>query len=202
MATAAKTVEQACREAKDASHLLARASRDEKDACLRDLADRIEAGVEPLLEANRADVEAGREQGLNEALLDRLTLTEARIAEMAKGVREIADLDDPVGEVVEGWTLENGLEVEKKRVPIGVVAVVYEARPNVTIDAAALCLKSGNAAVLRGSSSAESSNGFPGWADRGWRWRPLSCRLHRFRCSPAVGMSSSRSWRRRRGWSI
>jgi glutamate-5-semialdehyde dehydrogenase len=105
-------------------------------------------------------VEAGREQGLNEALIDRLTLTEARIAEMAKGVREIADLADPVGEVIEGWTLDNGLEVAKRRVPIGVVAVVYEARPNVTIDAAALCLKSGNAAVLRGSSSAESSNVF------------------------------------------
>jgi glutamate-5-semialdehyde dehydrogenase len=160
VATAAKTVEQTCREAKDASHLLARASRDEKDACLRDLADRIEASVASLLEANRADVDVGREGGLSEALLDRLTLTEARIAEMAKGVREIADLPDPVGEVVEGWTLENGLEVAKKRVPIGVVAVVYEARPNVTIDAAALCLKSGNAAVLRGSSSAESSNAF------------------------------------------
>jgi glutamate-5-semialdehyde dehydrogenase len=160
VATVAKTVREVCREAKDASHLLARASRDEKDACLRDLADRIDANVEPLLQANRADVEAGREQGLNEALIDRLTLSETRVAEMAKGVREIADLDDPVGEVVEGWTLENGLEVAKKRVPIGVVAVVYEARPNVTIDAAALCLKSGNAAVLRGSSTAESSNAF------------------------------------------
>ena len=160
VATAAKTVEQTCREAKDASHLLARASRDEKDACLRDLADRIDASAAALLDANRADVEAGREEGLNEALIDRLALTESRIAEMANGVREIAGLEDPVGEVVEGWTLENGLEVAKKRVPIGVVAVVYEARPNVTIDAAALCLKSGNAAVLRGSSSAESSNAF------------------------------------------
>jgi glutamate-5-semialdehyde dehydrogenase len=160
MATAAKTVEQTCREAKDASHQLARASRDEKDAWLRDLADRIDANVDGLLEANRADIDAGREVGLNEALLDRLALTEARVAEMATGVREIADLDDPVGEVVEGWTLANGLEVAKKRVPIGVVAVVYEARPNVTVDAAALCLKSGNAAVLRGSSSAESSNAF------------------------------------------
>jgi glutamate-5-semialdehyde dehydrogenase len=160
VATATKSVTEVCREAKDAAHLLARASRGAKDGCLRDLADRIDASVEPLLDANRADVEAGREQGLNEALIDRLTLTEARIAEMAKGVREIVDLDDPVGEVVEGWTLENGLRVEKKRVPIGVVAVVYEARPNVTIDAAALCLKSGNAAVLRGSSSAESSNAF------------------------------------------
>ena len=160
VATAAKTVEQTCREAKDASHLLARASRDEKDACLRDLADRIDASAAALLDANRADVEAGREEGLNEALIDRLALTESRIAEMANGVREIAGLEDPVGEVVEGWTLDNGLEVAKKRVPIGVVAVVYEARPNVTIDAAALCLKSGNAAVLRGSSSAESSNAF------------------------------------------
>ena len=160
VATAAKSVTETCREAKGAAHLLARATREAKDACLGDLADRIEASVGALLEANRADVDAGRDQGLSEALLDRLTLTEARVAEMAKGVREIADLDDPVGEVVEGWTLENGLEVAKKRVPIGVVAVVYEARPNVTIDAAALCLKSGNAAVLRGSSSAESSNAF------------------------------------------
>jgi glutamate-5-semialdehyde dehydrogenase len=160
VATAAKTVEQTCREAKDASHQLARASRDEKDGFLLDLAGRIEATVDGLLDANRADVEAGREEGLNEALLDRLALTPARVAEMAKGVREIAELPDPVGEVVEGWTLENGLDVKKKRVPIGVVAVIYEARPNVTIDAAALCLKSGNAAVLRGSSSAESSNGF------------------------------------------
>jgi glutamate-5-semialdehyde dehydrogenase len=160
VATAAKTVDQTCREAKDASHQLARASRDEKDACLLDLAGRIEASVDGLLDANRADVEAGRESGLNEALLDRLALTPPRVTEMAKGVREIAELPDPVGEVVEGWTLPNGLDVKKKRVPIGVVAVVYEARPNVTIDAAALCLKSGNAAVLRGSSSAESSNAF------------------------------------------
>ncbi|HEX6585197.1 MAG TPA: glutamate-5-semialdehyde dehydrogenase [Solirubrobacterales bacterium] len=158
MATAAKSVAEVCRDAKDAAHLLARTGRPEKDACLRDLADRIEANVDALLDANRADVDAGREEGLNEALIDRLTLTKERIAEMAKGVREIADLDDPVGEMIEGWTLENGLEVAKKRVPIGVVAVVYEARPNVTVDAAALCLKSGNAAVLRGSSSAESSN--------------------------------------------
>jgi glutamate-5-semialdehyde dehydrogenase len=160
VATAAKTVVDVCREAKEASHLLARASRDEKDGALRELADRIDASAERLLEANRADVEAARDEGLGEALIDRLTLTDARIREMARGVREIADLDDPVGEVVEGWTLQNGLEVEKKRVPMGVVAIVYEARPNVTVDAAALCLKSGNAAVLRGSSSAESSNAF------------------------------------------
>ena len=96
---------------------------------------------------------------MNEALLDRLTLTKERIGEMAAGVREIAALEDPVGELVEEWTLPNGLDVGKRRVPIGVIGIVYEARPNVTIDAAALCLKSGNAAVLRGSSSAETSNG-------------------------------------------
>ncbi|MFL5908455.1 MAG: gamma-glutamyl-phosphate reductase, partial [Solirubrobacterales bacterium] len=143
MATAAKGVTDTCREAKEASHLLARVGREAKDACLRAVADRIDENVDGLLEANRADVEAGREEGLNEALIDRLTLTEGRVGEIAKGVREIADLEDPVGEVVEGWTLENGLDVAKKRVPIGVVAVIYEARPNVTIDAAALCLKSG-----------------------------------------------------------
>ena len=145
--------------AKEASHRLARTDRAAKDACLLDLADRIVARAPELLDANAADVEAGREEGLNEALIDRLTLTEARIAEMAKGVREIAELDDPVGEVTEAWTLENGLDVRKQRAPLGVVAIVYEARPNVTIDAAALCLKSGNAAVLRGSGSAETSNG-------------------------------------------
>jgi glutamate-5-semialdehyde dehydrogenase len=158
VATATKSVGEICREAKDASHLLARASREAKDAFLGDLAERIESQKEALLEANRADVEAGREAGLDEALIDRLTLTDARIADMATGVREIAELEDPVGEVVEGWTLENGLEIRKQRVPIGVVAIVYEARPNVTVDAAALCLKSGNAAVLRGSASAETSN--------------------------------------------
>ncbi|HEX2358278.1 MAG TPA: glutamate-5-semialdehyde dehydrogenase [Solirubrobacterales bacterium] len=159
MATGTRSVHDVCVAAKQAAHALARADRAAKDACLLDLADRIVAGAADLLEANAADVEAGREEGLNEALIDRLTLTEARIAEMAKGVREIAALDDPVGEVTEAWTLENGLDVRKQRAPLGVVAIVYEARPNVTVDAAALCLKSGNAAVLRGSSSAETSNG-------------------------------------------
>ena len=158
MATVAQSVRDVCVAAKDASHLLARADRAAKDSCLLDLADRIEARSAELIEANGADLDAGREEGLNEALIDRLTLTEERVGEMAAGVREIAELDDPVGEVVERWTLKNGLEVAKRRVPIGVVGIVYEARPNVTVDAAALCLKSGNAAVLRGSSSAETSN--------------------------------------------
>jgi glutamate-5-semialdehyde dehydrogenase len=159
MAIAAKTVRQACEEAKEASHVLARTTRETKDAALLDLAKRLEAGAAELIDANQADVEAGREEGLNDALIDRLTLTSDRVADMAAGVREIAELEDPVGEVVEDWKLENGLRVRKERVPIGVVGIVYEARPNVTIDAAALCLKSGNAAVLRGSSSAETSNG-------------------------------------------
>ncbi|MGH2955564.1 MAG: glutamate-5-semialdehyde dehydrogenase [Solirubrobacterales bacterium] len=159
MATVAQSVEEVCRAAKDASHVLARTDRATKDACLRDLADRLEQRSAELLDANAADVEAGREEGLNDALIDRLKLTEERIAEMAAGVREIAGLEDPVGEVVESSTLANGLQVRKERVPIGVVGIVYEARPNVTVDAAALCLKSGNAAVLRGSSSAETSNG-------------------------------------------
>ena len=160
MAMATQSVAEVCRAAKGASHRLARVDRATKDACLRDLAERLEQRKADLIEANLADVEAGREEGLNDALIDRLTLTEERITEMAAGVREIADLEDPVGEVVESWTLENGLEVKKERVPIGVVGIIYEARPNVTIDAAALCLKSGNAAVLRGSSSAEGSNAF------------------------------------------
>ena len=159
MATTTPTVHDVCVAAKDASRVLARADRVAKDACLRDLADRIEARVGEILEANSADVEAGREEGLTEALIDRLTLTGARIADMATGVREIADLGDPVGEVAESWTLQNGLHVEKVRAPLGVIGIVYEARPNVTIDAAALCLKSGNAVVLRGSSAAEASNG-------------------------------------------
>ena len=158
MATTAKSVADVCRDARDAFHVLARLGREAKDACLRNLAERVDGRVEQILEANAADVATGREEGLNEALLDRLTLTEERIADMSAGVREIAALPDPVGEIVESWTLPNGLEVAKRRAPIGVIGIVYEARPNVTIDAAALCLKSGNAVVLRGSSAAEASN--------------------------------------------
>jgi glutamate-5-semialdehyde dehydrogenase len=158
VATETASVTEISRAAKSAARELARLDREAKDAALLDLASRLEQRRGEILEANAADVEAGREEGLNAALLDRLGLDESRIDEMAGGVREIADLPDPVGEVIESWTLENGLAVEKQRVPIGVVAVVYEARPNVTIDAAALCLKSGNASLLRGSSSAEASN--------------------------------------------
>jgi glutamate-5-semialdehyde dehydrogenase len=162
MATTSKSVADVCREARNAFHVLARLDREVKDACLLDLAGRIDGRVPEILEANGADVALGREEGLNEALLDRLALSETRIADMSAGVREIAGLPDPVGEVVESWTLPNGLDVAKRRAPIGVIGIVYEARPNVTIDAAALCLKSGNAVVLRGSSAAETSNAMLG----------------------------------------
>lgn len=158
MSEQSTAVAESCRAARDAFHLLAQTDTATKNACLEDLADRLEAQASRILEANAADLAAGREEGLSEALLDRLGLSDERIAEMAKGVREVVALPDPVGEVVESWTTETGLEIEKRRVPIGVIAVIYEARPNVTVDAAVLCLKSGNAAVLRGSSSASASN--------------------------------------------
>ena len=122
------------------------------------MADALEERAPEVLEANARDLEAGRESGLSDALMDRLALDTARIGSIADAVRSIAALPDPVGEVIDGFRLPNGLDVRKVRVPLGVIAVVYEARPNVTVDAAALCLKSGNAIVLRGSSSAAHSN--------------------------------------------
>ncbi|HYF24295.1 MAG TPA: aldehyde dehydrogenase family protein, partial [Baekduia sp.] len=158
MATTAASVADLCRTAKDASRRLAVLDRGAKDAALLAMADALEARVAEVVEANERDMEAGREAGLSDALLDRLRLDDARIRGMADGARQVAALPDPVGESISGGLLANGLQVEKLRVPLGVVAVVYEARPNVTIDSAALCLKSGNAVVLRGSSSATHSN--------------------------------------------
>ena len=144
--------------AKAAARRLATVDSATKDAALLAIADALEARTPEILEANARDLEAGREAGLSSALMDRLALDEARIRGIADGTRAIAALPDPVGEVVDGGRLANGLEFRKVRVPLGVIAVVYEARPNVTIDAAALCLKSGNAVLLRGSSSAAHSN--------------------------------------------
>ena len=158
MATTASSVADNCAAAKRASRPLAKLGSSVKDGALLAIADALLEHSPEILEANSHDLEAGREHGLTSALLDRLALDEPRIEAMAVGVRKIAALPDPVGEVIEGWRLPNGLDVRKVRVPLGVVAVVYEARPNVTIDAAALCLKSGNAIVLRGSSSAAHSN--------------------------------------------
>ena len=158
MAVAARTVTDICRAAKGAARELAQVDSATKDRALLAIADALEARLGEILEANARDLEAGRESGLSAALMDRLALDERRVAAMAAGVREIVALPDPVGEVLDGFRLPNGLDVRKVRVPLGVVAVVYEARPNVTIDAAALALKSGNAIVLRGSSSAAHSN--------------------------------------------
>ncbi len=158
MATAIQPVADVCRGAKRASRVLARTPTAVKDAALLAIADALEERLEEILEANDLDMQAGREAEIGDALLDRLALDAGRVGGIAAAVRTIVALGDPVGEVIDGHRLGNGLDVRKVRVPLGVVAVVYEARPNVTIDAAALCLKSGNAIVLRGSSTAAHSN--------------------------------------------
>jgi glutamate-5-semialdehyde dehydrogenase len=144
--------------AREASHGLALATRAQKDAALHAMAAALLAAEEPILAANAEDVARARENGTPENIVDRLRLTPDRLAAMAQGLRDVAGLPDPVGEVVRGSTLANGLELRQVRVPFGVVGMIYEARPNVTADAAGICLKSGNAVLLRGSSSARSSN--------------------------------------------
>jgi glutamate-5-semialdehyde dehydrogenase len=158
MSTTEEQVHESARRARTAAAELAPLTRATKDAALHAMADALLAHSDDILAANRADVEAGRAAGTAEGLLDRLALDDARIAGMAQGLRDVATLPDPVGEVVRGYTLPNGLEVRQVRVPMGVVGIVYEARPNVTVDAAGLCVKSGNAVLLRGSASAYRSN--------------------------------------------
>jgi glutamate-5-semialdehyde dehydrogenase len=149
---------ESARRAGEAAHALAVATRAVKDAALEAMAATLERETPRLLAANAEDVEAARASGTPEALLDRLRLDADRVASMAAGLRQVAGLADPVGEVVRGSTLANGLELRQVRVPFGVVGIIYEARPNVTADAAGICLKSGNAALLRGSSSARRTN--------------------------------------------
>jgi glutamate-5-semialdehyde dehydrogenase len=158
MAVTTKTVGESCVAARRAARELARASTGTKDAALDAIARLLGERVAEILEANAADLADERAAGLTQALRDRLTLTVERVAAMADGVRAVAALEDPIGEGLERKTLESGLDLHKVRVPLGVVAVVYEARPNVTIDCAALTIKSGNAIVLRGSHYAERSN--------------------------------------------
>src|SRR5688500_8808021 len=158
MAVAVPSVPELCAGAQRAARQLAQLDRGAKDAALHAIADALEARTDEILEANARDMEAGREASLTDALLDRLKLDAGRVASIAAQVRDIAALPDPVGEVIDGGRLANGLALRRVRVPLGVIGVVYEARPNVTIDATALCLKSGNAIVLRGSSSAAHSN--------------------------------------------
>ncbi|GII54727.1 gamma-glutamyl phosphate reductase [Planotetraspora thailandica] len=146
------------RAAREAATVLAPLPRAPKDAALRAIADALVAGVDEIIEANAADVTKARESGTSEAMIDRLRLDAGRVEKIAEAVRQVADLPDPVGEVVRGSTLPNGLELRQVRVPLGVIGIIYEGRPNVTVDAAVLCLKSGNAVLLRGSSSAYASN--------------------------------------------
>jgi glutamate-5-semialdehyde dehydrogenase len=158
MAIRTQSVTEICERAKRASHRLATLDTATKDAALEAIAAALEARIDEIVEANAGDLEDGRAAGLDAALIDRLALDRGRIEAIAAGVRAIAALPDPVGEELDSRTLPNGLELRKVRVPLGVVAIVYEARPNVTVDAAALAIKSGNAVVLRGSSTAARSN--------------------------------------------
>src|SRR3954451_1034151 len=143
---------------REPSHGLALATRAQKDAALLAMADALQARRSEVLEGNAEDVARAESDGTPANIVDRLRLTLPRLDDMARGLREVAALPDPVGEVVRGSTLANGLELRQVRVPFGVVGMIYEARPNVTADAAGICLKSGNAVLLRGSSSARSSN--------------------------------------------
>ncbi len=153
-----ETLETLSKRAKAASRLLAGAGTKRKNAALLAVARALEEQSPAILAANAADVAAAREAGMTPALIDRLSLTAARIEGMAEGVRQTAALPDPVGEVVEGFRRPNGLQIRRERVPLGVVGIIYEARPNVTSDAAALCLKAGNAVLLRGGKEAIRAN--------------------------------------------
>ncbi|EPC6351939.1 glutamate-5-semialdehyde dehydrogenase [Salmonella enterica] len=144
--------------AKAASYKLALLSSGEKNRVLEKIADELEAQMESILSANVQDVEQARSNGLSEAMLDRLTLTPARLKAIADDVRQVCNLADPVGQVIDGGLLDSGLRMERRRVPLGVVGVIYEARPNVTVDVASLCLKTGNAVILRGGKETYRTN--------------------------------------------
>ena len=154
----ARTIEQIGERARSASRVLARATGSEKNFALEAIASHIEQSADRILSENDADLQAGTEKGLTSALLERARLTPKRIEAMASSVRSVVDLEDPVGKVLKQWSRPNGLKLSKVRVPIGVIGMIYESRPNVTSDAAALCLKSGNAVILRGGSESIRSN--------------------------------------------
>jgi len=147
-----------CKRAKKVSYKLAMLSTERKNRALHKMAEALEKNVDKILEANRKDVEAAKAKGVKPALLDRLILNERRIANMARCLREVAGLPDPVGEIVKTWTRPNGLIIGQIRVPLGVVGIIYESRPDVTSDASGICIKSGNAVILRGGSDAINSN--------------------------------------------
>lgn len=151
-------IDKIVRDAKKASHLTAIADTSVKNAALEQMALNLTCGKEMLMAENEKDLRAAEENGLSSAMIDRLKLTESRIEAMAEGIREVINLDDPVGEIMEKIVRPNGLEIQKVRVPIGVIIIIYESRPNVTADAASLCLKTGNATILRGGKESIHSN--------------------------------------------
>ncbi len=151
-------LEQMGKAAKAASWALAQLSGKQKNQALTCIADLLEQNSAPILAANELDIAKAREQGTSEAMLDRLLLTQARLESIAADVRKVCQLADPVGEVIDGGVLESGLRLERRRVPLGVVGVIYEARPNVTVDVASLCLKTGNAVILRGGKETHNTN--------------------------------------------
>jgi glutamate-5-semialdehyde dehydrogenase len=151
-------IEQICQKAKAASYEMGKLSADAKNHALCMMANAIEANAEKILAANKLDVEAARAKGVKASLLDRLSLDQKKIQTMAKEVREVSALRDPIGEILATWTRPSGLIISQVRVPLGVVGVIYESRPNVTSDSAAICIKSGNAVILRGGSDALHSN--------------------------------------------
>ncbi len=153
-----KYISDVCKKAQKASRILANQRPDDKNKALNAMADLILAERETIKTENKKDLDAGQKKGLSKAMLDRLELSDARIDGMAKGLREVAELTDPVGEILDNKIRPSGIEITKIRVPIGVIAIIYESRPNVTADAAGLCLKSGNAVILRGGSEAFHSN--------------------------------------------
>jgi glutamate-5-semialdehyde dehydrogenase len=142
------------RDAKQSGRLLRVAKRGEKDTALEGMAEDILSRKEEIIKINAKDITLAKEKGLNPAMIDRLTLDEKTITSMVAGLREVAALPDPVGEVTGMWKRPNGLQVGRVRIPLGVIGFIYESRPNVTVDAAALCLKSGNAVLLKGGSEA------------------------------------------------
>ena len=158
MSAIQESIQQMGRQARAAAYRLAQLSSDEKNAILRAMALSIRANAATLMQANDKDLAAGVEKGLSAAMLDRLRLDEARIEAMAAGIDQVATLPDPVGQVMDAWERPNGIRIEQVRVPIGTIGIIYESRPNVTADAAALCFKTGNATILRGGSEAIHSN--------------------------------------------
>jgi glutamate-5-semialdehyde dehydrogenase len=153
-----QAIRQMARDARQAAGVISRCATDQKNRALMNLADYLEEQAETIIQENRQDLERAREAGLSNAMVDRLTVTETTIGTMAGGLREVAAYPDPVGTMGETWVRPNGLRVSKMRIPLGVIGIIYESRPNVTVDAAGLCLKSGNAVILRGGSEALNSN--------------------------------------------